>query len=92
MATLTVDYYMGLEAEISDDQITDICMDIAQQCYKDWGLDPEEDESAFDEFRYDIIEPALINALENSLSSAMSRFPQNGGAWVDYMPENGTMI
>lgn len=72
--------------EVPEDGFVDYCLGIAREVYDQWGADPDEDEVAFDEFRYETVEPAVLSAMEDALDRALREFPREASAYADHDP------
>lgn len=72
--------------EVPGDMLVDYCRGIAQEVYGEWGVDPRKHEALFDEFRYVVLEPELLSAMEESLDRTLREFPRDASAYPDYDP------
>ena len=66
MATITA---MGIDFKCSDEWLAEGVCEKAKSIFSDLGIDTDANEDLFDDFRYDCLEVAVLDAIDDALDS-----------------------
>ena len=71
----------GLRIGVYDDDLTWLGREMAEEIYERCGLDIDEDEREFDDFRYDYVENEICDILRKHMKVAMEEVAGASKMW-----------
>lgn len=67
---------------VDNDSLSEFAEVLAEQVYERCGVNRDIDERAFDDYRYDFVEPEITSALKKAVKKAVASVVEQSAGWT----------